>query len=94
MEFLPLLPELKLIVIDFMGENKYQLNYKKVLEEYQSNYRFIDYYMCPSKIDTCKMYCYRYLYLYINPVYNQKYIYNQEDIIVSLLPKRYYYSNM
>lgn len=53
MEFLPLLTDLKLIVIDYMGENKHQLNYKKVIEEYKSSYRW-DYY------DNCLCYNLRY----------------------------------
>lgn len=31
-----LLSELKLIVVDYMGKNKYQLNYKNLIEEYKN----------------------------------------------------------
>lgn len=36
---LPLLNDLKLIVIDYLGENKHQLNYKQCIMEY---YNFND----------------------------------------------------
>lgn len=33
--------DLKLIIIDYMGENKYQLSYKKCIEEYRDRISFI-----------------------------------------------------
>lgn len=92
MEFLSLLSELKLIVIDYLGENKYQLNYKKLIEEYKCSYRW-DYSVNFGRLfdnyneiepNNWKIYCYR-------NIQNIDYgvIYNQKSVIVANLPEIY-----
>ena len=44
LENVPLLYDLKLIIIDYMGENKYQLNYKKCIKEYSILYTYYNQY--------------------------------------------------
>ena len=84
-----LLLDLKLIVIDYigpseLGSNKYQLNYKKCMEEYKRNYYYYD----NTSVRDYDMgeYNWRILYKYN---YNNKSIYDKDGIIVGNLPKNY-----
>lgn len=97
-----LLPELKLIIIDYIGENKYQLNYKKVIEEYKNAF-IADVPFYRSECIVSRMdkngYFFRYNYRpYYFPLYNV--IHNNKVInkinhfkivvkIVADLPKNY-----
>ena len=70
LQSLDLLPDLKLIIFDYMGKNKYQLNYKKCIEEYKKYYYNEDNY-CINKY--VGHYTYRYVQ-YSCPLNVLKYI--------------------
>lgn len=86
---LPLLNDLKLIVIDYMGENTYQLNYKKCIEEYDNTYYFCNSFFYIDNIKTYKSYNWR-----DSNIHKIAYVYNKKVQIVSLLSQNYWHQKL
>lgn len=86
------------VINDYIGENKYQLNYKKVIEEYSSDYNYDDKY---NRLNLISIYDNMF---YSEPMFHYRcysdydlhyysYIHTKRGYTVGKLPKRYYYSN-
>lgn len=86
------------IINDYMGLNKYQLNYKKVMDEFKYSCYYCDInnkldlmYSYNNMIYSKSMFHYRSCSGYNLQYYN--YIRTKRGCTVGELPKRYYYSN-
>lgn len=86
LQSLALLNDLKLIVIDYIGENKHQLNYKECIKEYYSFFKFNKRLHFVDKMH-CGVYNWRHSWS------NSKYIY-RNNRQVTKLPLNYYYQQL
>lgn len=81
------------IIIDFMGENKYQLNYKKCIDEYHKTYKqgyrdsiiYINHY---DDLLSCNLNSRFVNFIFRYPSYIHNFIKNKRN--VATLPTNYY----